>query len=67
MVSSVLASNNNHYLNYWTNFLGNRKDKGVIMDIESALLDLYAFRAKYAEAVKSGLLTEREVYLRWLV
>ncbi len=36
------------------------------MDIENALLDLYAFRAKYAEAVRAGLLDERQVYLRWL-
>lgn len=36
------------------------------MDIESAILDLYAHRSKYAEAVKAGLLTEHQVYLRWL-
>lgn len=36
------------------------------MNLESALLDLYAFRAKYAEAVRHNLLTERQVYLRWL-
>lgn len=37
------------------------------MDIEGALLDLYAFRAKYAEALRFGLLTDEQVYRRWLV
>ena len=37
------------------------------MDIELALLDLYAFKAKYAEAVRAGLLTENQVWRRWLV
>lgn len=37
------------------------------MNLESALLDLYAFRAKYAEAVRAGLLTEHQVWQRWLV
>jgi hypothetical protein len=36
------------------------------MDLETALLDLYAFRARYAEAVKHNLLTEEQVYFRWL-
>lgn len=36
------------------------------MDIESALLDLYAFRAKYAEAVRAGLLTDHQVWERFI-
>jgi len=36
------------------------------MNLEEMLLDLYAFKAKYAEAVRHGLLTEEQVYFRWL-
>lgn len=35
--------------------------------LESMTLDLYAFKAKYAEAVRNKLLTASDVWRRWLV
>jgi len=35
--------------------------------IDEALLDLVIFRAKYTEVVRAGLLTDDDVYRRWLV
>lgn len=37
------------------------------MDLESAMLDLVIFKSKYAEAVRNGLVSEHEVWRRWLV
>lgn len=34
--------------------------------LEAMTLDLYAHRAKYAEAVRNKLLTDDQVYFRWL-
>lgn len=36
------------------------------MNLEEAMLDLTIFKAKYAEAVRHGLLSEEQVYFRWL-
>lgn len=35
--------------------------------VDEALLDLVIFRAKYAEAVRASLLTDDDVWRRWLV
>lgn len=34
--------------------------------LDEAMLDYTIFKAKYAEAVRAGLLTEEQVYFRWL-
>lgn len=36
------------------------------MDLESMQIDLFIFRAKYAEAVRAGILTEEQVYWRFI-
>ena len=35
--------------------------------LDEAMLDLVIFKAKYAEAVRAGLITEHDVWRRWLV
>lgn len=35
--------------------------------LDEAMLDYTIFKAKYAEAVRAGLLSENDVWLRWLV
>lgn len=37
------------------------------MNFDEAMLDYTIFKAKYAEAVDTGLLTEHQVWRRWLV
>ncbi len=37
------------------------------MNLDEAMLDLVIFRSKYEEAVRAGLLTEHDVWRRWLV
>ena len=35
--------------------------------LDEAMLDLVIFKSKYAEAVRAGLVTEHEVWQKWLV
>lgn len=35
--------------------------------LDEAMEDYTLFKAKYAEAVRAGLLTEEQVWQRWLV